>query len=219
MLKQFAPLPPVAKEDYKQRVDQLRLELINAQFDLREADYSVLLLIGGDDREATNELIQLLHKWMDARHLETEVFLSPSDEERQRPRFWRYWRALPLNGRIGIVVGGWALNAVADRSRRRLGKNAFERRLGHIRRFEQTLMDDSVRVLKLWVHAPGATQAAKRSRAYWKVRDPDWAIYEQRDRVLTIVDRMLEATHTERTPWHIIDSSDGRARDLRAGEI
>ena len=79
----------VSKEEYRTLVPDLRVRLLNAQFDLRRADFPVLVLVCGSDHTASNETIDLLHEWLDARYLETQVFLDPTDEERQRPASWR----------------------------------------------------------------------------------------------------------------------------------
>ena len=80
----------ISKADYAARVSELRVGLLNAQFDLQDANFPVLVLIAGDDRQGCEELLDTLHVWMDARYIDNEVFLKPTDEERQRPKFWRY---------------------------------------------------------------------------------------------------------------------------------
>ena len=64
----------VAEPDYEAALPELRTNLINAQFDLAKADFPVLLLIAGDDRVGCNEVLNILHEWMDARYLRTSVF-------------------------------------------------------------------------------------------------------------------------------------------------
>src|SRR3954453_1462596 len=59
----------VSKEEYEAQVPHLRVNLINAQYDLRNADFPILVLIVGDDQQGCNEVLNLLHEWMDARYL------------------------------------------------------------------------------------------------------------------------------------------------------
>ena len=99
----------ISKDEYAAAEPGLRVELINAQYDLQNADFSVVLVIAGDDRIGMNETIQFMHEWMDARYLQTHIFLLPTHDELERPRFWRYWRALPPQGRIGVYAGAWPL--------------------------------------------------------------------------------------------------------------
>ncbi len=145
----------VPKEEFRAEEPGLRVDLINAQFDLKDADFPVIVLLAGDDRIGTTAVLNRLHEWMDARYLDTHVFGVPTDEEAERPRFWRYWRALPAQGTIGIFGGAWPLLAVAEKARGEISKDAFEQRLQQIRAFEGALVDDGALVLKFWIHLLG----------------------------------------------------------------
>ncbi len=120
----------VAKEVFEARLPGLRVELVNAQYDLRHADFPVVVLLTGDDRVGVNETLNVLHEWMDARYIQTTVFGAEREEERERPRFWRYWHALPRKGQLAILVGDWSTALLADRivrSDRRRGVRARPR--------------------------------------------------------------------------------------------
>jgi polyphosphate:AMP phosphotransferase len=210
----------VSKDEYAAAEAGLRVDLINAQYDLQSADFSVVLVIAGDDRIGLNEVIQFLNEWMDGRYLQSHIFHLPTREEKQRPRFWRYWNALPPQGRIGVYVGAWPLNAVADRVRGRVNGDGFARRLGYIRQFEEDLANDGTLVLKFWLHIPKKDlkkrlkRAKKDKQDSWQVEETDWEIYDVYDRAMPRVETMLEATHTETCPWQVVDCSNDRYRNL-----
>lgn len=210
----------VSKDEFAAAEPGLRVDLINAQYDLQNADFSVVLLIAGDDRIGMNEIIQFLHEWMDGRYLQTHIFQLPTREEKQRPRFWRYWRALPPQGRIGVYVGAWPLNAVADRVRGRIDGDGFARRLGYIRQFEQDLANDGTLVLKFWLHVPKKSlkkrlkRAKKDKQDSWQVEETDWEIYDVYDRAMPRIETLLETTHTDSCPWQVVDCSNDRSRNL-----
>src|SRR6187397_1700729 len=90
----------LSKEDYKAQEPELRMRLLEVQEELKQASFPVIILISGVDGAGKGETVNLLHEWMDARYLETRAFASPSDEERERPYAWRFWRVLPPKGRI-----------------------------------------------------------------------------------------------------------------------
>src|SRR5262249_39118622 len=101
----------VDKAAWKREVPRLRQAPLDAQFDLAQhARFPVLILIGGVEGAGKSETVNLLNEWMDPRHIVTSAFSDPSDEERERPAQWRYWRALPPRGRVGIFFGGWHTN-------------------------------------------------------------------------------------------------------------
>ena len=90
----------VDKDEYEDAVARLRVDLVNAQYDLQSADFPVVILIGGSDQLAAREALRGMHEWADGRYIDSNVFEQPNDEEMRRPEFWRYWRRLPRKGRI-----------------------------------------------------------------------------------------------------------------------
>ena len=98
----------VSKRDFRARELKLREALLKAQYDLLgSAGFPVVVVIGGVDGAGKGETVNLLNEWMDPRHIVTRAFGEMSDEEAERPPMWRFWRALPPKGRIGILFGSW----------------------------------------------------------------------------------------------------------------
>jgi polyphosphate kinase 2 (PPK2 family) len=94
----------------------------------------MLLVVIGDDLHGSEEVVDLLNEWLDARHLATEAFERASDEERERPPYWRYFRALAPRGCTSLFLGAYYLHAIADRLRRRVDHEDLVRQLEHMRR-------------------------------------------------------------------------------------
>lgn len=95
----------VSKEEYREQVPGLRMELLRLQFELREREFPVIVVLAGNDRESCYELLNLLHEWMDPRFVEGNAWGTPTAEERERPLFWRYWRTLPPGGASASSCG------------------------------------------------------------------------------------------------------------------
>jgi AMP-polyphosphate phosphotransferase len=214
----------VGKEEYRRRSEPLRVDLINAQFDLQRAGFSVLLLIAGDDRVGCDDLIDTLHEWMDARYLDTQVFLEPTGEEGDFPRFWRYWRTLPAHGRIGVLLGAWSLRALAERMRKQIDDVELDRRIEHIQRLEEALAEDGTLILKFWLHLPPRKLAKRLKKAD---KDPDlaarldeldWGICRSYERLRPLAERFVLRTDTEHARWYVVESTDARYRDLTVAE-
>ena len=91
--------PPVSKSEYDGEVARLRWELLNAQQALRGTAFPLIVLFGGVDGAGKSETVHLLNEWMDPRWMVNRAFDEPSEDERERPPFWRYWLALPPAGR------------------------------------------------------------------------------------------------------------------------
>ena len=120
----------VSREEYKQRVPKLRTRLLELQQQLRGAPFPVIVVFAGVDGAGKGETINLLNAWMDPRWIVTRAFGAPSDEERERPEYWRFWRDLPQCGRIGLFLSSWYSQPVLDRAYRRIRPARFEQELG-----------------------------------------------------------------------------------------
>ncbi|HXH02588.1 MAG TPA: polyphosphate:AMP phosphotransferase [Candidatus Competibacteraceae bacterium] len=210
----------VDKAEYEAQVPQLRVELLNAQFDLRLADFPAIVLIFGNDDQGRNEIVNLCNAWLDARYLRTFAFGPPRRDERRYPPFWRYWRTLPGKGQLAIYVGGWAMDAVAGHYTGRLDAIAFERQIAHIQRFEQTLIEDGALILKFWLHLSRKAlkrrlKAARRNPGrYVHLDDADWQIYETYDAAMAVAEHLLRKTSSGEAPWHMVEAADERHRNL-----
>ena len=140
------------KGDYHQQIPQLRQELLMMQMELREADFPVIVVFAGVDGAGKSETVNKLHEWMDSRWLVARAFGELSDEERDRPEYWRFWRELPPKGRIALFLSSWYSVPILDHVYGRVGLAEFDERLARIKSFEKTLADDGALILKFWMH-------------------------------------------------------------------
>ena len=162
----------VSKEEYARRSGALRDALLQAQYSLKDArKFPVIVLIGGVEGGGRGETVNALTSWMDPRHIEVHGIGDPSDEELERPRFWRFWRALPPRGKIGIFFGSWytwpIINSVMEEKRPHWAR--LKRRVSEINRFEQMLANEGALILKFWFHL---SKKAQRKRMKELKRDP-----------------------------------------------
>ena len=93
----------VSKADYKRELPELRTRLLETQRALRAAGLSVLVVIEGMDGSGRAEVANRLQEWLDPRGIQTHTFWDPSDEENERPWFWRFWRVLPGAGPVSYT--------------------------------------------------------------------------------------------------------------------
>ena len=143
----------VPQSEFKDRERELRSKLLILQYRILElAAFPVLIDFAGVDGAGKGSTINILNEWMDPRWLRTTGYLAPTQEERGRPRFWRFWRDLPKKGRVGLYLSGRYSRPLLDRVYREIDDPEFERRLSEIIRFENTLADDGALILKFWMH-------------------------------------------------------------------
>ncbi|MDP5241383.1 polyphosphate:AMP phosphotransferase [Uliginosibacterium sp. 31-16] len=214
----------IDKKTFRAAEEALRNELLLAQNALREQGrFPVVLLISGVDGAGKGETIAQLYEWMDPRFLSTMAFVEPSDEERERPFMWRFWRALPPKGRIGIFSGSWYSQPIAGRIARELSRNGLDNRLEQINRFETMLVNEGALVLKFWFHLSREGQVVrlkkleKDPRTAWRVTKTSWARTKTYDELQDVAGHVLRVTNTAAAPWIIVDGTDDNYRNLRVG--
>jgi polyphosphate:AMP phosphotransferase len=210
----------VGKEEYRKQEPGLRTELLSRQFELRDREFPVVIVLGGNDRESCYEVLNLLHEWMDPRFVEGNAWGAPTQEELERPLFWRYWRALPSRGRIGVFVRAWTTQEIVLRLLGELDEAGFEHGLAHIRSFEKALIDDGALIVKFWFHLPEKKlmrrlkAAEKKQDRVLMVHKQDRQIYRDYDRALAVMEQALRKTSRAEAPWQIVESGDERYRNL-----
>ncbi len=213
-----------SKQDFDAQVPDLRMRLLRAQDRLKQADFPVILLIAGVDGAGKGETVNVLHSWMDARFLGTHAFGPPSDEESERPPFWRYWRALPPRGRIGVFFGSWYTDPIIQRTHHDLSTPRFDAALARINGFEKELADDGALIVKLWFHLDKKRQKQRletlqqHRETRWRVTAEDWKNFRLYARYRRVSERALRETSTGDAPWRVIEGADHRYRSLAAAE-
>jgi len=222
MLRAAAAGNTVAKDAFKAALPDLRLGLLNAQFDLAEADFPVVVIIAGDDRVGANQLVNRLNEWMDSRYLDTEVFVG-GVAQTERPLFWSLWGALPPRGRMAMWVGGLMrqVRAYLDGD---VDEAEFTQWARHIRRTQRMWIADGALVLKYFVHTPAATQKKRLKKAKksgddaWRYEERDWTMAANLDDAIPVIERALLETSVAGSPWTIIEGTDDRYRDLSVAQ-
>jgi polyphosphate:AMP phosphotransferase len=215
----------LSKKQYERIEPKLRADLLDAQFDLsRNGRFPVIVLISGVRGAGKGETVNLLNEWMDPRHIHAHAFDNPSDEERERPPMWRFWRALPPKGRIGILFGSWYTAPIIDRVFKRSKAKDLMRSIEEINRFERMLADEGALVLKFWFHLSKKRQK-KRLQALesdpetsWRITKRDWDFFELYDRFYRISESTLRETSSAHAPWIVVEGSDAEYRAVTVGK-
>ncbi len=224
MFDAVEPGETITAEDYEAAVPGLRGELVSLQHRLRmQATQPVMIVVSGLNCAGRSEIANLLNEWMDPRFVATEAYWAPSDDELARPPFWRYWRDLPPNGRIGVFLHAWYTRAAVERFSKRLGKKAFRRHLERVVTFESLLTADGVEFVKLWMHLDRKHQRRRLAELEkdplqrWRVGGIERELSRRYDRYQSIATEVVERTSTAAAPWIVVDGSDRRSRDLFVG--
>ena len=212
----------VSKAAFAEREPSLRTALLTTQRELVETGaFPVLVIVSGVEGAGKGTLVDQLYKWLDARGLRTAAFWNPSDEERERPRYWRFWRHLPAKGSIGIFFGSWYTDPIIERVYRRLGAAAYERELRRCAAHERLLVADGMLIVKFWLHLPESVQRRRLEADVERGLAPSPLLKrfaKRYDAFVKVSERAIRLTDTGPAPWHVVEATDPRYRDLAVGE-
>ncbi len=148
-------------------------------------------------------------------------FKVPTSEETDHNFLWRYYRALPARGEIGIFNRSYYEDVlvvkvhpeILDRQQLPPGKRGnkfWNARYDDINAFERHLVQNGTFILKFFLHISKEEQKKRLierlldKEKYWKFSLSDLAERQFWDEYLNVYERMLSKTSTETAPWYII---------------
>lgn len=211
----------VDKATYKEQSAQLREALLEAQYELKQrADFPILILVHGLDTVGRDDTMNLINEWMDPRLIDNIAFTEPTKEERQRPWMWRYWNALPAKGRIGMYFGSYYDDAMRHYLNNGRNRDAFDKQIFDILRFEHMLTMDGAMILKFWFHVPKKKQRVRLKalesdpKTAWRVTPHDWKVLGMYDDVYRSGAHMMRLTNSTHSPWLVVEGEDANYRNL-----
>lgn len=214
----------LSKTDFEAELPSLRANLLQGQLSLmREAQQAVLVIIEGLDGSGRAELLNRLYAWLDPRGLKTHTFWDPSDEEQERPFFWRFWRSLPQKGSIAIHLGGWYRDLLTDAIHAKISDVELELALEKRRKLEEMLALEGITILKFWLYLPEKVQRERLSQED-DTPDDRWGnagakrALKSRPAFLNIAEQVMRLTDSAVAPWYLVEATDANYRDVTVGK-
>jgi PPK2 family polyphosphate:nucleotide phosphotransferase len=208
-----------AKEFLRKNLD----DLTEAQ-DVLYADdrYSLLVVLQALDAAGKDGTIKHVMSGINPQGCQVFAFKQPTAEDLDHNFLWRYMRALPERGRIGIFNRSYYEDVLVVKvhpellgrqlplDRGRPGKKFWARRYEDINNFEHHLVRNGTIVLKFFLNVSKAEQKKRflerleRPEKNWKFSPSDVAERAHWDEYVDAYEEMLEATSTRWAPWYVV---------------
>jgi PPK2 family polyphosphate:nucleotide phosphotransferase len=223
---QTAELKELGKDVIKGRAETVLAEnlkhLAEAQELLYANDvYSVLVILQAMDAAGKDGTIKHVMSGVNPQGCQVFSFKKPSDEELDHNFLWRYMKALPERGRIGIFNRSYYEEVLVVKvhpelcERQRLppgkrGKSFWQERYDDINDFERHLSRNGTIILKFFLHMSKDEQKKRflerleTPEKHWKFSASDLAERAFWKDYMEAFEEALSATSTEWAPWYII---------------
>ncbi len=208
------------KASYRERLREAQARLAGNAREMQRRRIPVVLVFEGQDAAGKGGCIHRLTSALDARQYRVHRIAAPSDEERAHPWAWRFWRRLPLDGRVAVFDRSWYGRVLVERVEGLAEPAEWRRGYDEIRRFERQLLAHGAVLGKLFLAVDKDEQLRRfRSRAETphkrhKLTEEDWRNRERWDDYRRAIDDMFVHTHDVDGGWALIDANDKRRARL-----
>ncbi len=210
------------KEEASVLLEMNRQKLINMQELLYASDtYAMLIILQGIDAAGKDSTISHVMSGVNPQGCQVASFKTPSEEELDHDFLWRYVKALPERGRIGIFNRSYYEDVLIVKVRPEVfqkqklplevEKNSFwERRYEDINLFERHLIRNGIVVLKFYLNVSKKEQKERflkrleDPKKNWKFSPADLAERSKWQDYMDAYEEMLNETSTEWAPWYVI---------------
>jgi PPK2 family polyphosphate:nucleotide phosphotransferase len=235
-LKDFDPawsgtreMKELGKDELKERsqafLESNLTDLAQAQELLYANDiYSVLIVLQAMDAAGKDGTIKHVMSGVNPQGCQVFSFKRPSDEELDHNYLWRFMKALPERGRIGIFNRSYYEEVLVVRvhpeilQRQKLppgkrGKSFWDDRYQDINNFEKHLFRNGILILKFFLHISKKEQKQRfmerleRPEKNWKFSSADlversyWNDYQK------AFEECIGSTSTKWAPWYVIPAN------------
>jgi polyphosphate kinase 2 (PPK2 family) len=216
--------PKVDLSDYERRLRELQETLQRVQQAYLGTPQRAVIVLEGWDTAGKGGVVRRLGWALDPRSFKVAATAAPGGREKSLHYLQRFWERLPEHGQIVAFDRSWYGRVLVERVEGFAAHAEWRRAYKEINEFEAMLLDDGVRLVKLFMHiTPDEQMRRFRNRLTnplkrWKLSYEDfrnrgrWTDYEE------AIEDMMEKTSTRRAPWHLVPANDksyGRLAALR----
>jgi len=195
---------------YQQKLRKLQLAMLELEEIYRVERRRGIIALEGWDASGKSGAIQRLIEKLDPRWVQVWPIGRPSPEEQGRHYLWRFWQRLPPPGQIAIFDRTWYGRVLVERVEGLARPKEWRRGYDEINAFEKMLVDDGVRIVKLFLHISDEEQLRRfheriaTPTKHWKISPDDIRNRAHRRDYLAALDDMFALTSTAAAPWHVV---------------
>ena len=186
-----------------------------------EGKESVLVVLQAMDAAGKDSTIKHVMSSVNPQGIDVVSFKQPSTEELAHDFLWRAVKALPTRGKMGIFNRSYYEDVLVVRVHHlektykmadRVIDDAdfFKKRYRQITHFEEYLYENSMRVVKIFLHVSPQEQKKRfleridDAAKNWKFSSSDLKEREHWAEYMEAYEDAINATATEHSPWYVL---------------
>ncbi len=224
ILSQLDMTLSLPKPEYAERLEELQGRLNQLSRQAQEAGISTVLAFEGWDAAGKGGAIRRIIPGLDSRLSQVIPIMAPTAEESSYHYLWRFWRHIPLAGRVTIFDRSWYGRVLVERVEGFATEDEWRRAYAEINDFEAQLVSNRTVVCKFWMNITRSEQGQRFERRQklphkqWKLTEEDWRNREKWDAYEAAVNEMVERTSTFRARWTLVEANDKRYARIKVLE-
>jgi len=190
-----------------------------------EGKRSLLICLQGRDAAGKDGTINHVLGAMNPQGCTVTGFKVPSKEEAAHDFLWRYHKATPGTGQVGIFNRSHYEDVLVVRVHDLVPKPVWSKRYDHINNFEKLLCDNGTHILKFYLHIDKEEQLQRFKQRiddparHWKISEGDYAERPFWDAYTDAFEDLLGKCSTAHAPWFVIPSNHKWFRNLAISKI
>lgn len=210
------------RSHYEAALEALQIELVKMQAWVKDTGQRVAIVFEGRDAAGKGGTIKRFRENLNPRGARVVALSKPTDAESGQWYFQRYIQHLPTAGEIVFFDRSWYNRGVVEKVFGFCTDAQRDRWFQQVNPFEQMLVDEGIKVFKIWLSVDRAAQLQRfldrenDPLKHWKLSWIDVEGLKKWDEYTTAIHETLTKTHTDDTPWMVVRSADKRRARVNA---
>lgn len=206
-------LKPCDEDEYHTQLKSLQEQLLEIQVAYYHQKRRAIIVFEGWDAAGKGGTIRRLTEKLDPRGIKVYPIGPPSAEDQGRHYLYRFYRNLPAPGTIAVFDRSYYGRVLVERIEGFATDAEWQRAYQEINEFERLLMDDGVRIVKVFLHIDDEEQLKRFAQRLndpvkrWKLTEEDLRNRKRRPDYINAIDDMFARTSTQAAPWHVIGAN------------
>jgi PPK2 family polyphosphate:nucleotide phosphotransferase len=190
-----------------------------------ERKRALLFVVQGRDASGKDGLLRKVFSVLHPQGLKATSFGVPTPEEAAHDFLWRFHRAVPAFGQVGVWNRSHYEDILIPRVHGTLPPRVWKGRYARINDFEAEITDAGVHVVKLFIHISRGEQLERfRDRAgdrarQWKLQPSDLRDRAAWPRFTKAYHDIMRRCNSKAAPWYVVPADAKPARDFLVAQL